>query len=154
MCGESGTSHCLWFWTTDVWQDSDVGEWMEDCTCFSVHLYLIYVTFNSVYQVHWLWAKAQKMRWVEELQCLQVEMESAVRFFKYQGQIWHAREEVIDFQLQRGTLHGQPDKVQCGVHWQHRQSQSFPPCSSITHRLNVLKFYSHNKYITLSVHST
>ena len=47
----------------------------------------------------------------------------------------------------QGTLHGQPDKVQCGVHWQHRQSQSFPLCSSITHLLNVLKFYGHNKYI-------
>src|ERR1700761_5529445 len=91
-----------WFWTMDVRQDSDVGEWMEDCTSLSVHLCLIYVTFNSVYRVHWLRAKAQKMRWVEELQCLQVEMESAVRFFRYQGQIWDAKEEAIDLQSQPG----------------------------------------------------
>ncbi|KAF8264127.1 hypothetical protein EI94DRAFT_1594473 [Lactarius quietus] len=26
-----------WFWTMDVQWDTDVGEWMEDCTCFSLH---------------------------------------------------------------------------------------------------------------------
>ena len=26
-----------WFWTMDVRRDADVGEWMEDCTCFSAH---------------------------------------------------------------------------------------------------------------------
>ena len=88
----------------DVRQDSDVGEWMEDCMSFSGHSYLIHVTFHLVYRVHWLRAKAQKMRWVEELQCLQVEMESAVRFFRYQRQIWHAKEEVIGFQLQPGHV--------------------------------------------------
>ena len=25
-----------WFWTLDVERDADVGEWMEDCTCFSI----------------------------------------------------------------------------------------------------------------------
>ena len=29
-------------------------------------------------------------------------MESAVRFFKHQGQFWHAKEEVIDSQSQPG----------------------------------------------------
>ncbi|KAF8274185.1 hypothetical protein EI94DRAFT_1562258 [Lactarius quietus] len=60
-----------WFWTMDVQQDTDVGEWMED-----------------FFRVHWLQAKAQKMRWVEELQCLQVEMELAVRYFKHQERAW------------------------------------------------------------------
>ncbi|KAF8266109.1 hypothetical protein EI94DRAFT_1701995 [Lactarius quietus] len=46
-----------WFWSMDVWWDTDVGEWMED-----------------FFRVHWLQAKAQKTQWVEELQCLQVEM--------------------------------------------------------------------------------
>jgi hypothetical protein len=41
-------------------------------------------------------ANAQKMRWIEELQCLQVEMESAVRFFKHQEQFWEAKRELID----------------------------------------------------------
>ncbi|KAF8260378.1 hypothetical protein EI94DRAFT_1498197, partial [Lactarius quietus] len=57
-----------WFWTMDVQWDMDVGEWMED--------------------LHWLCAKAQKMQWIEELQCLQVETESAVRFFRHQEQVW------------------------------------------------------------------
>ena len=26
-----------WFWTMDVRQDADVGEWMEDCEYFPVH---------------------------------------------------------------------------------------------------------------------
>jgi hypothetical protein len=42
------------------------------------------------------------MRWIEELQCLQVEMESAVRFFKHQERVWQAKEELIEPQLQPG----------------------------------------------------
>ncbi|KAF8259195.1 hypothetical protein EI94DRAFT_1707309 [Lactarius quietus] len=74
-----------WFWTMDVRQDTDVGEWMED-----------------FYQVHWLRAKAQKMQWIEELQCLQVEMESAVRLFRHQEQVWHKKEAVINSFTQPG----------------------------------------------------
>ena len=51
------------------------------------------VTFEAVYRVHWLCTKAQKMRWIEELQCLQVEMESAIRFFEHQEQVWRAKEK-------------------------------------------------------------
>ena len=36
------------------------------------------------------------MRWIEELQCLQVEMESAVRFFKHQEQFWEEKQELVD----------------------------------------------------------
>ncbi|KAH9029446.1 hypothetical protein EDB84DRAFT_1562807 [Lactarius hengduanensis] len=74
-----------WFWTMDIRRDADIGEWMED-----------------FYRVHWLRAKAQKMRWIEELQCLQVEMESAVRFFKHQEQSWQAKQELIEPQSQPG----------------------------------------------------
>lgn len=28
-----------WFWTMDIRKDADVGEWMEDCTCFSLCLH-------------------------------------------------------------------------------------------------------------------
>jgi hypothetical protein len=59
------------------------------------------VTF-AVYRVHWLRAKAQKMRWIEELQCLQVEMESAVRFFEHQEQVWRGKEEGIVSESQPG----------------------------------------------------
>ncbi|KAH8991306.1 hypothetical protein EDB86DRAFT_2806701 [Lactarius hatsudake] len=71
-----------WFWTMDIQRDTNVGEWMED--------------------LHWLQAKAQKMRWIEELQCLQVKMESAVRFFKHQEQSWQAKQELIEPQFQPG----------------------------------------------------
>ncbi|KAF8259197.1 hypothetical protein EI94DRAFT_1489778, partial [Lactarius quietus] len=74
-----------WFWTMEVQRDTDVGEWMED-----------------FYQVHWLCAKAQKARWIEELQCLQIEMGSAIRFFTHQEQVWRAKKEAIDFQSQPG----------------------------------------------------
>ena len=60
------------------------------------------MTLGAVFRVHWLRARAQKMRWVEELQCLQVEMESAVRYFTHQEQIWEAKGVVIDSQLQPG----------------------------------------------------
>ena len=42
------------------------------------------------------------MRWIEELQCLQIEMESAVRFFKHQEGGWKAKEEVAEPQSQPG----------------------------------------------------
>jgi hypothetical protein len=91
-----------WFWTMDVRRDTDVGAWMEDCACFSVHMRLINVIFYAVYRVHWLRAKAQKMRWTEELQCLQVEMESAVRFFRHQEQVWHEKQKFIEPQSEPG----------------------------------------------------
>ncbi|KAF8264132.1 hypothetical protein EI94DRAFT_1473068, partial [Lactarius quietus] len=55
-----------------------------------------------VYQVHRLRAKARKMWWIEELQCLQVEMESAVRFFRHQAQFWQSKMEHADRRLQPG----------------------------------------------------
>jgi hypothetical protein len=91
-----------WFWTMDVRRDADVGEWMEDCTWFPAYIHLISVTLHAVYRVHWLRAKAQKMRWIEELQCLQVEMESAVRFFRHQEQFWQEKQELVDPQSQPG----------------------------------------------------
>ena len=42
------------------------------------------------------------MRWIEELQCLQVEMESAVRYFRHQEQVWKGRGEIIDSRSQPG----------------------------------------------------
>src|ERR1700761_759142 len=47
-------------------------------------------------------SKSSKDAMVEELQCLQVEMESAVRFFRHQEQFWHAKEEDIDSQCLPG----------------------------------------------------
>jgi hypothetical protein len=85
-----------WFWTMDVRRDTEVGEWVEDCMCLSFYTHSSDVTLVAVYRVHWLRAKAQEMRWIEELQCLQVEMESAVRFFRYQERVWKAKEEVIE----------------------------------------------------------
>ncbi|KAH9052629.1 hypothetical protein EDB87DRAFT_1570304, partial [Lactarius vividus] len=81
-----------WFWTMDVWRDANVGEWMEDCMCFSVLTYIRNITLHT----------AQKMWWIEELQCLQVKMESAVRFFRHQEQFWHAKQELIEPQSQPG----------------------------------------------------
>ena len=42
------------------------------------------------------------MRWIEELQCLQVEMESAVRFFRHQERFWQAKLELIEPQSRPG----------------------------------------------------
>jgi hypothetical protein len=78
---------------------------------FSVHTPIKKYNHVAVYRVHWLRAKAQKMRWIEEVQCLQVEMESAVRFFRHQEGVWHAKEGVIN-------SHSQPGHVA----WAARQS--------------------------------
>ena len=42
------------------------------------------------------------MRWIEELQCLQVEMESAVRFFTHQEQCWKEKQDLVETQSQPG----------------------------------------------------
>jgi len=93
-----------WFWTMDVRRDTNIGGWMEDCTCSFIwtHQETYSASLTTVYRVHWLRAKAQKMRWIEELQCLQVEMESAIRFFRHQEQIWRMKHEFIDNQSQPG----------------------------------------------------
>jgi hypothetical protein len=44
------------------------------------------------------------MRWIEELQCLQVEMESAVRYFRHQEQIWEEKGMLIDLQSKPGHV--------------------------------------------------
>jgi hypothetical protein len=91
-----------WFWTMDVRRDTDVGEWMEDCMCLPSSRSLMNLTFHGVFRVHWLRAKAQQMRWIEELQCLQVEMESAVRYFKHQERVWKVRGEIVYPESQPG----------------------------------------------------
>jgi hypothetical protein len=63
---------------------------------------MLKINLYAVYQVHWLRAKAQKTRWIEELQCLQVEMESAVRYFHHQEQYWQEKQMIIAPQSQPG----------------------------------------------------
>ena len=60
------------------------------------------ISLNAVYQVHWLKAKAQKTWWIKELQCIQVEMESTVRFFQHQEQFWQEKQEAIEPTSQLG----------------------------------------------------
>ena len=60
------------------------------------------IHFKAVYRVHWLRAKAQKAWWIEELQCLQVEMESTVRFFQHQEKFWREKQELIEPRSQPG----------------------------------------------------
>ena len=91
-----------WFWTMGVQRDADFKPWMKDCGCSSTLICLKYVILHAVYRVHWLRAKAQKMRWIEELQCLQVEMESAVRFFRHQEQFWQTKQGLIEPRSQPG----------------------------------------------------
>jgi len=57
---------------------------------------------NAVYRVHWLRAKAQKTWWIKELQCLQVEIESAIRFFQHQEKFWQEKQEIIKPKSQPG----------------------------------------------------
>ena len=102
--GQRNTS-LPWFWSMDIRRDADVGAWMNDCRCISDHVHSMdaqQINLIAVYRVHWLRAKAQKARWIEELQCLQVEMESAVRFFQHQERFWKDKQEPVDPQSQPG----------------------------------------------------
>jgi hypothetical protein len=65
---------------------------------------MLQIDSYAVYRVHWLRAKAQKTRWIEELQCLQVEMESAIRFFHHQEQFWQEKQMLIAPQSQPGHI--------------------------------------------------
>jgi len=53
-------------------------------SCFS----LKYFTFFVVRRVHWLRARAQLMRWQEEVTLITYEMQWAVRFFARKGLLW------------------------------------------------------------------
>ena len=94
-----------WFWSMDVCRDADVGAWMNDCKYILFHKRsdeYSKIKLNVVYRVHWLRAKAQKTRWIEEIQCLQVEMESAVRYFRHREQFWKEKHELIESGTQPG----------------------------------------------------
>jgi len=94
-----------WFWSMDIRRDADVGAWMNDCRRISVRARSDGCSANNlyaVYRVHWLRAKAQKTRWIEELQCLQVEMESAIKFFQHQEQFWQENQKLMEPRSQPG----------------------------------------------------
>jgi len=104
VCGQRNTS-LPWFWSMDIRRDANVRAWMNDCRWISVHACSDGCStkkLNSVNRVHWLKAKAQKAWWIEELQCLQVEMESAIRFFQHQEQFWQEKQELIEPASQLG----------------------------------------------------
>lgn len=70
---------------------------MDERLCVLLYLQLPrFLILGEVYRVHWLRAKAQKTRWIEELQCLQVEMGSAVRFFRHQDLFWQEKQALIE----------------------------------------------------------
>ena len=105
MCVGNGINLCLGFglWTPREMPMSEHG-WMTVCAFHSMHTLMDsqQINWNAVYRVHWLRAKAQKARWIEELQCLQVEMESAVRFFQHKEQCWQEKQDLIDPRSQPG----------------------------------------------------
>ena len=94
-------SHCL---GSGLWMSEEtlmLGHGYMTVSAFHfMHMHAQQVKLNAVYRVHWLRAKAQKTRWIEELQCLLVEMESAVRYFRHQEKFWQEKEEFIEPQLQ------------------------------------------------------
>ena len=55
---------------------------------FLILLLFKYLTFLVVRRVHWLRARAQLMRWQEEVTLITYEMHWAVRFFARKSQIW------------------------------------------------------------------
>jgi hypothetical protein len=57
------------------------------CFLFNIVLFK-YLTFLVVRRVHWLRARAQLMRWQEEVTLITYEMHWAVRFFSRKSQIW------------------------------------------------------------------
>lgn len=105
MCVGNGINHCPGF---GLWMSGEMLMLERGCmtvgTFQPMHalMYAQQINLNPVYRVHWLRAKAQKSRWIEELQCHQVEMESAVRFFQHQEQFWQEKQKLIEPQLEPG----------------------------------------------------
>jgi hypothetical protein len=94
---ESGSTRLKLFW---IWEASGGHRFglasasasadasgIECLFCFT-SLLLKYLTLLVVRHVHWLRARAQLMRWQEEVTLITYEMHWAVRFFAQKSQIW------------------------------------------------------------------
>ena len=106
------------------------------------------VTFDPVFQVHWLWAKAQKMQWIEELQCLQLKwsLQSGILGIKRNSGRKGGKSLILNHN--QGMLHGQPNKAQCGVWWPYMCILHLLLCWRMTCLQNLLKSYSQIKHVT------
>src|SRR6201999_682048 len=49
---------------------------------------------RAVKRIHWLRARAQKLRWQEELLLVTYEMQWVVRYFMHQSRMWNERARV------------------------------------------------------------
>ena len=100
------------------------------------HLLHIHLTneIYTVYQVHWLKAKAQRDHWVEEVKILHHEMEFYVNFMNHQEEQWEDETAEATHKGQTGSgLHcytlRQRDVVQAWQEFNNVQ-QKYPPKAS------------------------
>ncbi|KIK75530.1 hypothetical protein PAXRUDRAFT_18923 [Paxillus rubicundulus Ve08.2h10] len=65
-----------WFWSMDVARDAEANNWMME-----------------FYRVHWLWSKALKDCWEEEVELIRSEANWTKNFFKFKAHFWANKEE-------------------------------------------------------------
>ncbi|KAG1794022.1 hypothetical protein EV424DRAFT_1548130 [Suillus variegatus] len=76
-----------WFWSLDMAGDSESNDWL-----------------NEFYRVHWLWVKALKDHWVEEMLLVQHEMEWTCNFFLHKAEEWKHLSIIVKEAKQHGAM--------------------------------------------------
>jgi hypothetical protein len=73
--------------------DTGAGDRIIECNCF-ISTYLIESYNSLVRRIHWLRARAQYMRWKEEVTITRYEMQWTVAYFAYNSKKWQERSAI------------------------------------------------------------
>ena len=76
-----------WIWGFGHTDDQD-GTWMDECRCFCIHLDFTNADSLLVDRVHWLRAKAQFQRWMEEQASIHNEAKWVPTYFHAKAEQW------------------------------------------------------------------
>ena len=97
----STTLRLSWIWQTGYQADNSNAQGLYECkVSIYISIYYIYLSLTFVFyivnRVHWLRARAQKLRWKEEFVLVAHEMEWTVRYYIHQSKVWKTRGSVAN----------------------------------------------------------
>ena len=117
-----------WFWTMDVKKDADLGEWLEDCECISILTQSRYLIFIQFIEYTGCGQKHKRCGGSKNFNLSKLRWNLLSGFLGIKSDFGKESWSLLRLCHSRGMLHGQKDKVQCGVCWLCRQSPYLMLC--------------------------
>jgi hypothetical protein len=120
--------HRSWIWSFGK-MTADDGTWMDDCELSLASMNVCVLTYQSVERVHWLRAKAQFERWLEEQDSIHNEAHWIPAFFTSKAETWR---QLMAFASQ-GSLKGHTAYASYQMYaWEELSNSSKKALSPIT----------------------